>query len=166
MLSRLPDGPVGVLPGYYVMIGVLGMSSGTINALGRRISLLCGRSMTTLFVLVLVLKCIRVLRPEPLHVVLVLLVGPGVFLMGPCVLPLCCGETVTIWYGRLWSVVPVSLSVRLSLLLAAETSSASMWLAVDLLCLLRNLLTPRDTLWAWAPGTLTTTVLLSGACCA
>lgn len=41
-LSRLPDRPVGVLPGYYVIMGVLGMSSGTIRALVRWIRLLCG----------------------------------------------------------------------------------------------------------------------------
>lgn len=45
-------------------MGVLGMSSGTISALGRPTRLLCGCRTTTLFVLVLVLNCIRVPRPE------------------------------------------------------------------------------------------------------
>lgn len=65
---------------------MLGINNGTINALGRRISLLTGCNMTTLFVLVLELNCILVLRKArgPLLLVVVLIsCEPGV--------------TVTIW---------------------------------------------------------------------
>lgn len=100
-----------------------------------------------------------------MSILVVVLVVLGLLLVD-WVMGLALGIMVTMWYGRLWSVEPVTLSVRLRLVLLAVTSSASMWLAVDLLCLLRSRLTPRVTLWAWAPGTLTTTVLLNGACCA
>lgn len=65
---------------------MLGISSGTINALVRHIRLLSGCSMTTLFVLVLELNCILVLRNARGRLLLALVLTP----CEP-------GVTVTIW---------------------------------------------------------------------